>query len=183
MARGIRRGSRRSGSRRATFWETTSTTTLQTLTDGGTISAVNTIVTEAELDSVPNPTLIRVRGQIYQDLGANANSLGDSILIAHAIMVVDSKQRGIGTGAMPLPLSSNSEDFLWADSTFLGNSLLSADGLNGSRRQAMITIDSKAMRKISLNQVLVMVTEMNLQAGTTGEDIRFGFQMRMLFKK
>ncbi len=181
MARRFTRSGRRSGTRRATFWETVSTTNLQTLTDAGTISAVNTLVTEAELDSVPNPTVVRIRGQIFQDAGLAFNGSGDCILIAHAIMVVDAKQLAIGTGAMPLPLSSNSEDFLWADSTFIANTSVTA--FDSSTRQSMITIDSKAMRKITLNQVLVMVTEIDLQAGSGGEDVRFGFQMRLLFKK
>ncbi len=126
MPRRFVRSGRRSGPRRGTFWETNSTTVFQTLTIGGTESVVNTLVTEAELDSVPNPTVIRIRGNVFQRLGAAAPTLEDAVLVAHAIMVVDAKQLAIGVTAMPLPLSSNSEDFLWADSTFLSRGTLAS---------------------------------------------------------
>ena len=96
MARRFVRSGRRTGPRRATFWETNSTTAIQTLTGGGTESAVNVMVTEAELDNIPNPTLIRIRGHVFQQLGNAADGSGDSVLIAHAIMVVDAKQLAAG---------------------------------------------------------------------------------------
>ena len=183
MARGFtRRGRRSSGPRRATFWETVSTTALQTLTQAGTESAVNTLVLEAETDSVPNPTVVRIRGHVWQRLGINAQGSGDAILLAHAIMVVDAKQLAVGVTAMPIPLSDNSEDFLWADSTLLMQPTATTFAGDGNQ-WSDIVIDSKAMRKLTLNQTLVMVTEMNTQAGAGGEDVSFGFQMRVLFKK
>ena len=181
MARRFVRSGRRTGPRRATFWETNSTTAIQTLTGGGTESAVNVMVTEAELDNIPNPTLIRIRGHVFQQLGNAADGSGDSVLIAHAIMVVDAKQLAAGLTAMPLSLSSNSEDFLWADSAYLANTTVTT--FDSSQNWKDIVIDSKSMRKITLNQVLVMVTEMDVQAGGGVENVRFGFQMRLLFKK
>ena len=182
MARRFTRSGRRSSVRRGTFWETVSTTALQVLTGGGTIAAVNTLVLEAETDGVPNPTVVRIRGHVWQRLGINSQGSGDAVLLAHAIMVVDAKQLAIGITAMPLPLSDNSEDFLWADSVLLMQptaTTFAGDGL----QVADIVIDSKAMRKMTLNQTLVMVTEMDAQAGAGGEDVAFGFQMRVLFKK
>ena len=177
MRRGVR-----SGPRRPTFWETTSSTSLQTLTDGGTVAVVNAIVTEAELDNVPNPTLVRVRGQIFAQAGAAMNAVLDCVLVSHAIMVVDAKQLAVGITALPLPLTSNSEDFLWFGSQFVAtNTVGSIAASNWSMDR--LNVDSKAMRKITLNQVLVMVTEMDTLSGGGGEDIRFGFNLRMLFKK
>ncbi len=153
------------------------------LTDGGTIAAVTTLVLESELDNVPNPTLVRIRGHVWNRAGAIMSGLEDSILIAHAIMVVDAKQLAVGTTALPLPLSSNSEDFLWADSAVLTNSSSTSGGINDNHRLQDIVVDSKAMRKITLNQVLVMVSEMELLQGSGGEDVDFALQLRMLFKK
>jgi len=183
VARRFTRSGRRSGPRRGTFWETTSTTALQTLTAGATEEVVNTLVLESELDSVPNPTLIRIRGHVFQRLGAASNLVEDCILLAHAIMIVDAKQLAIGVTAMPLPLSDNSEDFLWADSTFLSRGTTASVGEQMGIEQSDIVIDSKAMRKITLNQVVVMVTQMDVQSGTSGRDVDFGLQMRLLFKK
>jgi len=98
-------------------------------------------------------------------------------------MVVDAKQLAVGITAMPLPLTDNSEDFLWADSRFLSHGTVAVLGEEGGTPQADIVVDSKAMRKITLNQVLVMVTEMDVQSGGIGRDVDFGLQMRMLFKK
>jgi len=180
--RRTRSGFRRGGPRRPTFWETVSTTAFQTLTSGATESVVNTLVLESETDSVPNPTLVRIRGHVYQELGTNSATIGDAVLLAHAIMVVDAKQLAIGVTALPLPISDNSEDFLWADSAIVTRSTTSL-ATSAGRDFADIVIDSKAMRKMTLNQVLVMVTEMDVQAGISGRDVRFGFQMRLLFKK
>jgi len=177
----LRRGRSGTGPRRQTFWETVNTTTFQTLTEGGTIAVVNTVVTEAELDNVPNPTLVRVRGNVFQRLGGASTGVSDAVLIAHAIMVVDAKQLAIGITAMPLPLSDNSEDFLWFGSAFVANP--GTTNFGSALDAVNIEVDSKAMRKITLNQVLVMVTEMSQQGGAGGEDVDFGFQMRFLFKR
>ena len=179
----VRSGARRSGPRRMTFWETVSTTALLTLTDGGIVARVDPLVLESELDNVPNPTLVRIRGHVFQRLGAASNLVEDCVLIAHAIMVVDAKQLAVGITAMPLPLTDNSEDFLWADSVFLSHGTVAVAGEDTGLPQSDIVIDSKAMRKITLNQVLVMVTEMDVQSGGVGRDVDYGFQMRLLLKK
>ena len=182
MARRSIRSGRRSGPRRATFWETASSTTLPVLTEGGTVAIVQTLVLESELDSVPNPTLVRVRGQIFAHLMSASNAVGDALLLSHAIMVVDAKQLAIGITAMPLPLSSNSEDFLWFGSQFMARSTLGSATDGAPPSWDRIEVDSKAMRKITLNQVLVLVSEMVGLAGA-GQDCRFGLNLRMLFKK
>ncbi len=182
MSRRFTRSGRRTVTRRATFWETVSSTVFVTLTDGATVSQVLAIVTENELDNVPNPTLVRVRGQIFSRLGGVSNAQADCILVSHAIMVVDAKQFAIGVTALPLPLSSNSEDFLWFGTQFLAQNN-SGTILNTNSNFDRLDVDSKAMRKITLNQVLVLVTEMELIQGSGGEDMQYAFNFRMLFKK
>jgi len=149
---------------------------------GGVGSSVVAIVLESETDSVPNPTVVRVRGQIFAQLGALASAQGDVILMAHAIMVVDAKQLAIGPTALPLPLTSNSEDFLWYGTQFLAQND-SGTILNNTSNNDRLNVDSKAMRKMTLNQVLVMVTEIDVLQGTGDEDVNFGLNLRILFKK
>ena len=183
MARRFNRGGRRSAPRRATFWEAVSSTTMTTITAvAGVGSNVTAIVLESETDSVPNPTVVRVRGQIFAQAGAGANAQGDVIQIAHAIMVVDAKQLAIGVTAMPLPLTSNSEDFLWYGTQFIAQNDQTTV-LNNSSNFDKLMVDSKAMRKMTLNQVLVMVTEIDVLQGGGDEDINFAFNLRVLFKK
>jgi len=179
----IRSGARR-GARRATFWESATSLTTQTLTDGGTIAAVTAIVSEAQLDNVPNPTLVRIRGQVFARLGSNGEAQSDLILISHAIMVVDAKQFAIGITAMPLPITDNSEDYLWYGSQYVGNNAFGTPLTAPSSYTAdRLLVDSKAMRKITLNQVLVIVSEMVQLSGTAGADVQCGLNFRMLFKK
>ena len=182
MGRRFVRSGRRSGLRRPTFWETVSSTAMSTLTDGGTVAQMTTLVLESELDNVPNPTLIRVRGKIFAQLGAAANAQGDVILLSHAIMVVDAKAFAVGTTAVPLPLSSNSEDFLWFGTQIMAQNDQTTV-LNNQSNWNMLEVDSKAMRKITLNQVLVLVSEMVGLSGGGGEDCNFALNLRMLFKK
>ena len=102
--------------------------------------------------------------------------------MSHAIMVVDSKQLAVGVTALPLPLSSNSEDFLWFGTQFLSRSTV-APATAGEQNSDVLVVDSKAMRKITLNQVLVMVSEMvQLDAGV-GASVDFAINFRMLLKK
>ncbi len=155
-----------------------------TLTNGGTVAAVNAIVSEAELDNVPNPTLVRVRGQMFCRGGSNFDAQDDMILLAHAIMVVDAKQLAIGITAMPLPLTDNSEDFLWYGSQFVANTAHGTSAtVQSSYTMDRLAVDSKSMRKITLNQSLVLVSEMVQLAGVAGADVDFALDLRMLFKK
>ncbi len=154
-----------------------------TLTDAGTVSVVQNVVLESELDNVPNPTLVRVRGIIFSRLGLAAQAAEESIIIAHAIMVVDAKQLAVGVTAMPLPLSSNSEDFLWFGSQILSNQQLTVAATASEPFAAStLMVDSKAMRKITLNQAVVMVSEIVQLDGSAG-DVDFAFNFRVLFKK
>jgi len=85
---------------------------------------------------------------------------------------------------MPLPLTQNSEDFLWFGSQFVAvNAFGTPLTAPGSYSMDRLVVDSKAMRKMTLNQVLVMVTEMDQQSGTAGADVQFGFNFRVLFKR
>jgi ABC-type antimicrobial peptide transport system ATPase subunit len=98
-------------------------------------------------------------------------------------MVVDSKQRAVGVTSMPLPLSSNSEDFLWFGSQFMTvSSVGTATPHHTSYGMDRLEVDSKAMRKITLNQSLVLVSEIAQLDGTAG-DVDFAINLRMLFKK
>ena len=99
-------------------------------------------------------------------------------------MIVDAKQLAAGVTAMPLPITSNSEDFLWYGSEFIGNSAHGTPAtVQSSYTMDRLLVDSKSMRKVSVNQVLVLVSEMDLLAGTAGADVQFAFSLRLLFKK
>jgi len=183
MPRRFVRSGRRSGPRRTTFWESTFTTAMQSFTNvASTIANVQAVVLETELDNVPNPTLVRVRGQIFTRLGAVAAAQGDAMLIGHALLVVDAKQLAVGTTAVPLPLTGNSEDFLWYGTQYISQND-SGTILNTNSNFDRLEVDSKAMRKITVNQVLVLATECQVLSGTGDEDFDLAFNFRFLFKR
>ncbi len=145
-----RRGFQRAAQRRPTFWEGALFSSLPSV--AGAVAEVDTLVTEANLENVPNSTVVRVRGS-YGWSVAGANGSG---VCALGIMLVNAPALAVGIGSLPTPITDIGSDWLWWDSFGWDNVGTAGDGpvLAGQR-----TIDSKAMRKTALNQVLVLITE------------------------
>ncbi len=172
------------GAKRPTFWAAVNSTAWQTIVDG-TIAdnaAITTIVSEAELDNVPNPTVVRIRGHVWQTQNEEWAS-EDEYMVAHCIQVVDAKQLAVGSTGLPLPLDDNSEDFLWYESTVIGQSATLAGSNTGTRDGFDIVVDSKAMRKITINQALVLVTQIDALQTVAVRSIKFALNLRILLKK
>ena len=161
--------------RRPTFWQGTNI-------DSSIVSAsaqVLTIVTEAILEGVPNPTIIRVRGNLL--LVPTAVTANARLHLTMGIMVAD--VRAVAVPATPLPLDDIGSDWLW-----WSNRSVIADGSgtppledSGDMLISRVEIDGKAMRKVQPNQVLILVLQNSAVNGTG--TIRATGVLRMLFKK
>jgi len=159
-----RRGLRpvvRSTKRRVT-WEGTQVD-LAGVAVGG--SLFQTAVTEAIFENFPNPTVVRVRGEIMviNDATSSAGAFGH---IACGLMLVDAKALAIGITALELPATDVGSDWLWWDCFTFGEQIANEvdnSGLNFNRKQ----IDNKAMRVVQPNQALVFVAEIVKCEGTT----------------
>ena len=168
-----RRGFQRAAQRRPTFWEGAIFQALPSV--AGAVATVNTLVTEANLENVPNSTVVRVRGN-YGWSVAGANGSGACTL---GIMLVNAPALAVGIGSLPTPLTDIGSDWLWWDSFGWDNVGTVGDGpvLAGQRM-----IDTKAMRKTALNQVLVLITEIQGLGATAGIATIAG-SLRVLVKR
>ena len=161
--------------RRPTFWEGVNI-------DVSVVSAsanVITIVTEAVLEGVPNPTIVRVRGDLL--LVPTALTANARLQLTMGIMVAD--VRAVAVPATPLPLDDIGSDWLWwSNRAFIADAAGGPpihDG--GDSVISRIEFDGKAMRKVQPNQVLILVVQNSVVNGTG--TIRATGVLRMLFKK
>ena len=146
------RGFRRAAPRRTTFWNGAIFQALPSV--AGVDSTVSTVLSEVTLETVPNATIIRCRGT-YGWTVAGADGSG---VCALGIMLVNAPALAVGIGSLPTPITDIGSDWLWWDIFGWDNVGTAGDGpvLAGQR-----VIDSKAMRKVKLNQVLVMITQIS----------------------
>ena len=168
--RAFRRGS---SQRRPTFWEGATFQAIPSV--GGVQVTVNTLVSEATLENVPEPTVVRCRGSyIYSEASING-----STVVGMGIMLVDNAALAAGVASLQSPLTDDGSDWLWWDVFGLDNvGTENADPARTGQRM----IDSKAMRKVKLNQALVLITEANGIGGSAAVITIVG-GIRVLFKR
>ncbi len=167
--RAFRRGS---SGRRPMNWQGGTFQALPSL--AGVATTANTIVTEAILETFPDPTIVRVRGSyIFSETGIN----GTAVLTV-GIMLIDNAALAAGVASIQTPGTDVGSDWLWWDTVPLDNvGTVAADPVRTGRR----IIDSKAMRKVKTNQALVFVTEI-LALGASAAVVTIAGQVRVLLK-
>ena len=172
MANGRRVG--RQTVRRSTFW--TGVQAFQTVLVG-TPSRVDIVVTEAALENVPNPTLVRVRGTI--SLRGLLTADLASIQVGLGLAVLGAKEVAVGTSSVPLPFTNSDDDrWLWYSGQTLQNA---PSGITDILHSVNVEVDSKAMRKIGSNEVVALVTEViDVSAGV---GVGVSTTLRFLLKK
>ena len=122
---------------------------------------------------IGKPTVVRTRGQVSvkpTTYAADIETVG-----AFGIAIVSAQAFGIGITAIPGPFIDSDWDgwFVWRSFSFAYEFHDATASLLGSFQQE---VDSKAMRKVSENETIVLVAES--QSG--GFDI--SFPIRMLLK-
>ena len=161
---------------RPTFWE--GSVVNQTVTTGAAV--FSTAVTEAELENVPNPTLVRCRGSLLVQLSSSAATPGASIVVL-GIKVVT--RAAFAAGGVPLPFTDVGSDWIWWQAIpmniLAGNT--PAPTPEDTTTVHRVEVDSKAMRKISPNEVLVFVSENVVVTSTQTFDVDGA--IRYLFKR
>ena len=115
-----------------------------------------TVISEAVLEQFPTPTLVRVRGRLLVLIDASSTSTNFGIVTMGMIVVTAAALAG---SAVPSPLMDVGSDWLWWDVGTIGEGAPSTETgrIFGVDR---IAVDSKAMRKIGLNQVVIFVAEL-----------------------
>ena len=164
-------------SRRPTFWEGGQVNA--SVTTGA--SVVATLVTEANLEQSPNPTLVRIRGNLLVTLISSAAVPSST----HMVMGIKLASSAAITGtAVEVPFTDVGSDWIWWKAVPLvlltGGSVASPNG-DGLTSNVRIEVDSKAMRKVKLNEALVLVMENLVSESTT--TVGVDGAIRILFKR
>ena len=120
-----------------------------------------TILTEAILEQFPTPTLVRSRGRLTV-LTDPSSALGGFGFVTMGMIVVIAA--AAASGGVPNPATASGSDWLWWDSGFVGAS--ATDVIGEEITVDWVQVDSKAMRKIGLNQLLVLVMDLQTCEGT-----------------
>ena len=161
--------------KRGTFWEGASAAFSLA---SGNVSMVN-LVTEATLENVPNPTLVRCHGDVFINATARG-AAGDVALIAMGMIPQSAAAIAAGVGSMPLPTTDLGSPWFWHRRMSIASNIAPPNGtdLGGNVR---FVVDNKSMRKFELNQGLVIVVQNTVIQGTVTVEINVSF--RFLFKR
>ena len=161
--------------KRSTFWAGASGQFA--LTTGAVSTAP--IVTEATLENVPDPTLIRIHGEIFVIVTART-AAQDGAIIDFGMIPQSAAAIAAGVGSMPLPGTDVGSSWIYHKRIAVRSNIAPPNGtdIGGNHR---FQVDNKAMRKFSLNQGLQLVVQNTVLTGTITVSISFAF--RLLFKR
>ena len=120
-----------------------------------------TVISEAILENFPTPTLIRTRGRlaVLADTSSTPGAFG--VLTMGVIVVTAAAQTA---GAVPTPSTDVGSDWLWWNRAIVGAA--AGDVIGEEVTIDRMDVDSKAMRKIGNNEVVVFVAELISCEGT-----------------
>jgi len=151
--------------RRRMSWEGSSIALTNTT---GSVSET-TVVTEANLENVPNPTIVRIRGKLLLRVtGVGGAPMG--VIITMGIKLVSEQAASAGAGSIEHPQSDIGSDWIWwhveAFRSINTTEHASATGMPFGASVRDVVVDSKAMRKVKPNQVLKLVIQNTVIAST-----------------
>ena len=163
----------RQGQRRETFWAASADESALNALAANTI-ALDQSFTEALLEDSHPFTIVRTRGSVWVRSDQIAAQEAGSFGISFA--VVEEKARAAGAAALNTPLSQEDSDTYFAYAAGLFSTMEDAAGRKAPWFE--YSFDSKAMRKVSEGQAIVVVVENASAAG----GVEYMLKYRMLFK-
>jgi len=117
-----------------------------------------TIVSEAILENVPEPTIVRVRGNMLVRQSAQG-AAGTRTNVVYGIKLATASAIAAGIGSIEDPLDGIGSDWLWWDSVAMNTLDTGLGATNSGQTYHRVAIDSKAMRKVGNNTGLVFVVQ------------------------
>ena len=135
--------------------------------------AFNTLMTEVQLETQGKPTIARIRGQILVQTDVSAQVAEDKCHVGLGIALLDARAVAAGAASLPGPLTNVEFPWMWWHSAEIAvgtNTALEQIPTNFDR----ITVDGKAMRKAAPGHLLVLVSEVLAETGTSDIEY-FGF--------
>ncbi len=170
MAR--RRVFQRAAARRTT-WE--GATLADTVTSGA--SSFSTIVAEATLENVPNPTIVRIRGNILIRMAAQGAAATTGQLFM-GIRLATASAIAAGIGSIETPANDIGSDWLWwTVAGFHTGASAQIDNVAFGATSRDVLVDSKAMRKVGVNMGLIFVMQHNAVVSTQTLSVIGGFRV------
>ena len=160
---------------RPTFWE--GGNIIQEIVTGAT--TVSSVVAEANLENVPQSTLVRIRGAAL----ISVNAIGASGAKGLAVMGIKlATAAAVAGGTVESPNADIGFDWIWWQVVGLSvENTLVTPGIDGTTATTRVMIDSKAMRKVGLNSVFVFVTTNVVMESTMTIEVQGA--VRVLFKR
>ncbi len=161
--------------KRPTFWEGASGAFVLTT---GTVSTA-TVVTEATLENVPSPTIIRIHGHIFAHVTARG-AAGDAAVLGIGMIPQSSAAVAAGVASQPVPVTDVSSPWIMHRQVIFDANIAPPNGTDIGGNQHIV-IDNKSMRKFDLNQALQLTVQNLVVTGTLTISVAFAF--RFLFKR
>ncbi len=139
--------------------------------------SVNAVFVGPRMDFVDPATILRARSK-YMVLFDPTKQVADQMTVTLALGVVSTDAAGLGSTAMPDPVSDSDYPWLWWGTTVLESQIAAGEDAFGSTVQ-LVEVDTKAMRRVKPKQSLVWVAEMSGAAGAPVTKV-FMHQTRVL---
>ena len=123
----------------------------------GTQSVISSMLAPTGVGAA-RQTLLRTRGSLVV-LGT-PDAAGDSEIVGLGVIVVQQAAAAVGGASVPGPLNDPDANWLWHQ--FVGLNAMGATGETPTSVSAIVRveIDSKAMRKVAIDQELIMIGEL-----------------------
>ena len=138
------------------------------------------LITAGVVTLVDGTTLVRTRGALTLMMKASAAN-SDSMAGAFGIGVTRTEAFSAGVGSVPTPIAEQDWDGWIYWTPFYFESLTDAEVINtGGVSGIRLEIDSKAMRKLDIGDVIYAAIEVGAEVGTS--IITGHFDSRLLFK-
>ena len=167
----------RAAPRRRSTWE--GSAIAASMTTG--VQTQQAIVSEALLENVPNPTVVRMRGELLVRVTA-AGAAGATARMVMGIKLATASAFAAGGASVESPNTEIGGDWIWWQSVTMHNAAALVSGSNNDNVGILtrVPIDSKSMRKVKINEVLILVFHNVVVGGT--QSITVTGTVRVLLK-
>jgi len=128
------------------------------------------LISEAILENVPEPTVVRMRGDLLIQVTASAATPGRCNAFLGIKLTTAAALAGT---AVELPFTDIGSEWIWwtVVPLFLAGGSVAAPNSDGRSIVHRVPVDSKAMRKVTNNSVLVLVSQNAVVTSTQTFDV------------
>jgi len=172
-----RRSFVRAPARRKTTWEGA----VINLTSTTGADVAQALVTETTFENHPNPTIVRMRGHLLLSVVSGAAAPSDAIIFM-GIKLTTASAFAAGVASLEAPFPDIGSDWIWWDVRSMRTRVAVVATDSGSTSlDTRVNLDSKAMRKVEPNKLLMLMVTNLVVTSTMSVEVRGG--VRILLKQ